>query len=156
VPLDLLQRLSAHPRIAGVKDSEPDAARQEAVAAQFLGRDDFTVFCGSVPFTAAAMRAGADGFVPSVGNVAPRICRDLMDRWSSNDGAGAAQLQLRLSALSAIYQKGRNLSDSLAALKATLEVLGLASRHMLLPLRDCTDSEVARLRGLLQDEHLLP
>jgi len=155
VPLDVLQRLSAHPRIAGVKDSEPDGARQEKVAAEFAGRDDFSVFCGSVAFTGAAMRAGADGFVPSVGNLAPRLCRDLMDRWLARDEAGAKEVQAKLGAISAVYQQGRNLGESLAALKGGFEALGLASRHMLPPLRPVQQQDVDRIRRQLQDLHFL-
>lgn len=154
VPLDVVDRLSSHPRIAGIKDSEPDAKRQEAVAAHFAGREDFAVFCGSVPFTAYAMRAGADGFIPSAGNLAPRLTRELMDRYIAGDAAGAAEWQQRVAAVGAVAQKGRNLPQSLCAMKAALEVMGLAARHMLPPLRDCSDAEVAEVRRALEQEKL--
>ncbi|HEY5553031.1 MAG TPA: dihydrodipicolinate synthase family protein, partial [Opitutaceae bacterium] len=50
IPFDVISRLSTHLRIAGIKDSEPDGARQEQLCALFANRSDFAVFCGSVAF----------------------------------------------------------------------------------------------------------
>lgn len=156
IPLEVVERLSRDPRIPGIKDSEPDAARQEQVAAQFAGREDFAVFCGSIGFTATALRAGADGYVPSVGNIAPRLTREAMDRWFAGDITGAGQALQRMTAISAVYQKGRTLGESLRRLKAALEAQALGSRHMLPPLRDCTDADVADVRAQLQRENVIP
>jgi hypothetical protein len=61
IPLDVIERLSRHPRIAGIKDSEPDGARQEQVCRMFAGRSDFVVFCGSIAFTSRACRRRWNG-----------------------------------------------------------------------------------------------
>ena len=156
VPLDVVERLSVHPRIVGIKDSEPDAVRQEQVVARFAERDDFAVFCGSIAFTAAAMRAGADGFVPGVANIAPRATREAMDRWFAGDAVGATQAFELVSSISKLYQKNRTLGESIAALKAGIEAMGLGSRYVLPPLRDCTEADVAALRGELQRENIIP
>ena len=155
LPLEVIERLSRHARIAGIKDSEADGVRQERLARRFAGRTDFAVFCGSIPYTAQAMRAGADGFVPSAGNVAPGVARELMDRWVAGDEVDAARLQERIGAISAIYQRGRNVPQSLCAMKGILEIMGLGARHMLPPLQACTDTEVAELRRQLQAEQLV-
>jgi len=155
IPLDVVERLSRHPHIVGIKDSEPNAARQEAVARQFAGRSDFSVFCGSIAFTVQAMRAGADGFVPSAANVAPRVTRDAMDAWMRHDEAAALKAQERIAAVSATYQSGRNVPQALCASKAALEVMGLASRHMLPPLQSWTDAMVADLRDRLRAANLV-
>ncbi len=156
IPLDVIERLSTHPRIAGLKDSEPDARRQEGVAARFARREDFAVFCGSIAFTAAAMRAGADGFVPSVGNIAPRLTRQAMDQWMAGGEEAAAGSLQKMAQLAAVYQKGRSLGESLSALKGAIEAMGLGSRHMLPPLRDCSESEIAGLRAELRQHSILP
>jgi 4-hydroxy-tetrahydrodipicolinate synthase len=156
VPLDVVARLSTHPRIVGIKDSEADATRQEQLAAHFAGREDFAVFCGSIAVSAAAMRAGADGFVPSVGNIAPGITRAAMDRWFAGDATAATAAFERVAATSRIYQQDRTLGESIAALKAATEAMGLGSRHVLPPLRDCTDADVAGLRDELQRLNLIP
>jgi len=155
IPLDVIERLSTHPRIAVLKDSEPDGARQEEVSARFAGREDFAVFCGSIAFSAVALRAGADGFVPSVGNIAPRLTREAMDQWVAG-GVGAAAGSLhKMGQVAAAYQKGSNLSQSLSALKGAIEAMGLGSRHMLPPLQDCTDAEITEFRTELRRHNIL-
>ena len=156
IPLDILERLSRHPRIAGVKDSEPDGTRQEQLCGLFARREDFCVFCGTVPFTSKAVRAGADGFVPSGGNLAPRVARDLMDQLTSGDLAAGDAAQQRIDALNAIYQKGRTITQSLAALKGALELAGLCSRAMLSPNLPVTDVELDAMRAPLRAMGILP
>lgn len=149
IPLEVVERLSHHPRIAGIKDSEPDGARQEQLCKMFAGRPDFVVFCGSIAFATSAMRAGADGMVPGAGNFAPKLARELMDVNVSGDPAAADAVQARMDALNATYQKGRTISQLFCALKAIMEIKGLCSRHMLPPLLDATDAEVAQIREQL-------
>jgi 4-hydroxy-tetrahydrodipicolinate synthase len=105
------------------------------------------VFCGTVPFTSKALRAGADGFVPSGGNLVPRVARDLMDKLVAGDVAAGDAAQQRVDAINAVFQKGRTITMSLAALKAALELAGLCHRHMLSPNLPLTDSEVEAMRG---------
>ncbi|MST93682.1 MAG: dihydrodipicolinate synthase family protein [Pedosphaera sp.] len=155
IPLDVIERLSHHPRIVGLKDSEPDGARQEQVCRMFAGRPDFSVFCGSIIFTARAMRAGADGFIPGAGNFAPGLTRDLMAKLVAGDTAAADALQARIDAVNATYQKGRTISQLFCALKAILEIHGLARRDMFPPLLPCTDAEVEQIRGQLRELGLI-
>lgn len=145
IPLDVISRLSSHLRIAGIKDSEPDGARQEQLPSMFAGRSDFAVFCGSVPFTSRAMRAGADGFVPGAGNFAPALMRRLMDELVAGSPA-ADETQRRIDALNAVYQKDRVMSQVLGMMKAIMEFRGLCSRSMLPPLMSADDVEIARVR----------
>jgi 2-dehydro-3-deoxy-D-pentonate aldolase len=151
IPLDVIERLSRHPRIAGIKDSEPDGARQEQVCRMFAGRSDFVVFCGSIAFTSRAMRAGADGMVPGAGNFAPRLARELMDALVSGDTARGDAMQQRMDTVNAVYQKGRTISQLFCALKGIMEIKGLCARHMLLPLTDATDAEVNQIRTQLAE-----
>jgi 4-hydroxy-tetrahydrodipicolinate synthase len=148
IPLDVVARLSTHLRIVGIKDSEPDGARQEQLCTLFAGREDFSVFCGSVAFTSRAMRAGADGFVPGAGNFAPALMRRLMDELVAGDPA-ADDTQRRIDALGAVYQKDRIMSQVFGALKAIMEIRGLCSREVLPPLKRADNAEVTLIRGQL-------
>jgi dihydrodipicolinate synthase/N-acetylneuraminate lyase len=151
LPLEVIDRLSRHPRIAGIKDSEPDTARQEQLCRMFAGRDDFSVFCGTVPFTSKALRAGADGFVPSGGNLAPRACRDLMDQLVSGNIAAGDAAQQRMDAINAVFQKGRTITQGMAALKGTLELAGLCTRNVLVPNLPLADAELEAMRTPLRE-----
>jgi len=155
IPLEVIERLSHHPRIVGVKDSEPDPARQEQICRMFSARDDFAVFCGSVAFTSLAMRAGADGVVPGAGNFVPAATRELMDSLVAGDIPRADAAQQRIDAINAIYQKGRTISQLFGALKGIMEVYGLCGRQMFSPLIPATDAEVEQLRGELRRLNLI-
>lgn len=150
LPLGLVERLSHHPRIAGLKDSEPDGERLERVAALFRGRTDFAVFCGSIAFSTRMVRAGADGIIPGGGNFAPARFSALLDAIASGDTARADAAQESINAMNATYQRGRTISQLFSALKAIMELHGLCSRHMLSPLLPASDAEVAAIRAELQ------
>lgn len=149
IPLSVVERLSQHPRIVGIKDSEPDGERLEKIAALFKDRSDFAVFCGSIGFTKRAMRAGADGCVPGAGNFAPQETSALMDALVGTDLAAGDAAQQRIDAINATYQKGRTISQLFCALKAILEIHGLCGRHMFSPLLPATDAEVEQIRAEL-------
>jgi 4-hydroxy-tetrahydrodipicolinate synthase len=151
VPLDVLERLSRHPRIVGLKDSEPDGDRLEAVARLFKDREDFAVFCGTVPFTSRFMRAGGDGYVPGAGNFVPAVTSALMKAHVAGGATEADAIQAQIDAINATYQKGRTIAQLFGALKAILEIMGLAERNMFPPLLPASDAEVAEIRGKLQE-----
>ncbi len=156
IPLDVVERLSHHPRIVGIKDSEPDGARQEQLCRMFADRADFSVFCGSIAFTARAMRNGADGFIPGAGNFAPALTRQVMDAICSGDTAAGDAAQARIDAVNATYQKGRTISQLFAALKAILEIHGLATREMFPPLLPVSAAELEQIRTALRDVGVVP
>ncbi len=157
IPLEVVERLSRHPRIAGIKDSQADGDRLEQLCRMFAGRPDFAVFCGSIAFTSRGMRAGADGFVPGAGNFIPARMREFMDLFVT--GADAATIdaaQARINAINATYQKGRTISQLFCALKAIMELHGLCARHMFSPLLPVSDAESAQLRAELRQVGVLP
>ncbi len=146
IPLDVIDRLSARENIVGLKDSEGTPGRLEAVAERFKGRPDFSIFMGVAKNTVAALRAGFDGGVPSSGNIAPALWRDLYAHVVAGEWAQAEALQTRLDAIGDIVQRGRTLPQSLAALKAAIAAQGLCSPAVLSPLvaRDASESESIR------------
>ena len=46
IPLDAVESLLGHPRLAGIKDSENNPARHEELLRRFGGRPDFAIFVG--------------------------------------------------------------------------------------------------------------
>ena len=156
IPVPLIERLSHHPRIAGIKDSEPDGDRLERVAGLFRDRPDFAVFCGSIAFSTRMVRAGADGIIPGGGNFAPGRFSALLDALAAGDVAAADAAQQSINAINATYQRGRTISQLFSALKAIMEIHGLFSRHMLSPLLPASDEEVATIRADLQALGVVP
>ena len=134
VPLDVIEKLSHHPNIAGLKDSERDQARLEKSIDRWKDRADFSHLTGWAAMSAFALRQGSDGIVPSTGNFAPAVYRNLYQAVLKGETDKAEKMQAKTDKLSSLYQKGRNLSESLAALKIIMSVKGLCGTQMLPPI----------------------
>lgn len=146
IPLDALQDLSRHPCIVGLKDSEGDLDRLRSVVAAFRARPDFAVFIGPSAHAVECFAAGADGVVPSSGNLAPDLWRRLHEHVRAGRWPEAAALQRQVDSVAQVYQGGRGLGPSLAALKAALETRGLCGPAVLPPLRALEEEDRAWIR----------
>ena len=149
LPIKLLKETAHRPRVIGIKDSENDAARMVELLKELGDKKDFSVFIGTGPLMAKGLLLGAEGIVPSVGNIAPALCRELYDNAVRGDVAGTEALHQKLMAVSSIYQSGRSLGHSLAALKCAMSWLGLCGPEMLPPLKAVDDKEKSALRAKL-------
>ena len=134
IPVDVVKRLSAHPNIVGLKDSERDMERMEACLAISRNLPNFAYFCGWAAQSAGSLLNGADGIVPSTGNFAPDLFAELYTAAVSGNAEKANTLQQKTDGIARIYQEGRTLGQSLAALKAMMTTKNLCQPWMLAPL----------------------
>ena len=146
LPIELCKETAHRPRVIGIKDSENDSARMVELLKELGGKKDFSVFIGTGPLMGKGLLLGAEGIVPSVGNIAPTLCRDLYDSAARGDELGTEVLHRKLMEVSSIYQNGRKLGHSLAALKSAMALLGLCGPDMLPPLKAVDAAEKAALR----------
>ena len=146
LPIELCKETARRPRVIGIKDSENDAARMVELLKELGDKKDFSVFIGTGPLMAQGLLLGAEGIVPSVGNIAPALCRELYDNAVRGDVAGTEALHRKLMEVSSLYQNGRKLGHSLAALKCAMAWLGLCGPSMLLPLKAVDEAERLALR----------
>jgi 4-hydroxy-tetrahydrodipicolinate synthase len=146
IPIEVVEQLSQHPKVVGLKDSEKDVARLEAVIERLGGRSDFAVFVGVTVLAARALSLGADGMVPSSGNLVPARCQGLYESGIRGDVARAEVYQRQVDEAAAIYQRNRTLGQSLAALKVAMGALGLCGPDVLPPLRPLGPAEQAAVR----------
>lgn len=155
IPLDAVEKLLGHPKLAGIKDSENNPQRMEELLLRYGGKKDFSVFVGVGALMEQGLRLGADGIVPSVGNLIPDICHQLCAAAKKADWAQAEILAARMNTIAALYQKGRTLNESLSVLKAAMCCRGLCSPHVLLPLHPLTEPQMEKLRHEMERLHLL-
>lgn len=155
IPLDLIEKLSGHPKLAGIKDSENNPARHEELLKRFGGRKDFSIFIGVGALMEQGLRQGADGIVPSVGNLIPETCGQLYATARRGDWTEAESHFSRMSSVAALYQKGRTLDESLSVLKAALHVRGLCAPHVFPPLKPLNGPQLEKLRNEMERMHLL-
>jgi dihydrodipicolinate synthase/N-acetylneuraminate lyase len=134
VPLDVVEQLSRHPNIVGFKDSERSAERLETSVSLWKDRPDFSYLTGWAAQSLHAMQLGADGIVPSTGNLAPGLYETLCMAVAAGDPAIAENAQRKADRISEIYQKDRTLSYALPALKAMMGAYGLCQSCVLPPM----------------------
>jgi dihydrodipicolinate synthase/N-acetylneuraminate lyase len=146
IPLEVVEKLSHHQNIAGLKDSERNEERMAGSLKLWKDREDFAHLVGCAALSAKALLLGSDGIVPSTGNFVPRMFRQLYDAATKGDTTAAEKLQVQTDEMAKIYQGKRLLSESLAALKAMMNELGLCGPAVLPPLVECGEAEKAAIR----------
>lgn len=146
IPVDVIEKLSHHPNIVGLKDSEDNQERMEEILRLVADRDDFAYFCGCAANSAKALSLGADGIVPSVGNYLPKVYADLFDAGVKGDTATAEDLQQKTIEIGKINTAGLTLGQSLAGLKVIMKMVGLCDTFMLPPLTELDDDTVKRIQ----------
>lgn len=136
IPVEIIEKLSHHPNIVGLKDSEDNIERMEKILKLVADRDDFAYFCGCAANSTKALTLGADGIVPSVGNYLPKMYADLFDAGIKGDIVTAENLQQRTIEIGKINTDGLTLGQSLAGLKIIMKMVGLCETYMLPPLTE--------------------
>jgi len=148
IPLEIVERLSQHPNIAGLKDSEKDVDRLKEATSLWKERADFSHFIGWAAKSFEALKMGSDGLVPSSANLIPAVYTRLMLSVQQGDDEEAKKMQVISDEVGALYQNGRLLPDSLSALKAMMKGAGLCEPFVLPPLDrpEPVDEEMLRIK----------
>jgi 4-hydroxy-2-oxoglutarate aldolase len=94
VEAPLVERLSEHENIAGIKDSSGSV--QRAAEMVRAGRDDFRVLVGSASTFFAALMVGASGGILALADALPDACVELYELSMAGKIAEARALQQRL------------------------------------------------------------
>jgi 4-hydroxy-2-oxoglutarate aldolase len=127
-----VSRLSAHPNIAGVKESGGDVGQIGDLVSQTP--DDFVVLAGSAPTFYPALCVGASGGVLALSCVVPAVCARLYALTTSGRHDEARELQRRLVPLARLIGP----VHGVPGLKAVLALAGYdvgRPRPPLLPVR---------------------
>ena len=151
IPLDVIKKLSHHPNIVGLKDSENNIQRMEEALTLFSDREDFAYFCGCAANSAKALSLGADGIVPSVGNYLPKIYNDLFEAGISGNTEIADDLQAKTIEIGKINTDNLTLGESLAGLKVIMKMYGLCETYMLPPLTELEEETVINIQNKVRD-----
>ncbi len=145
IPLNIVEKLSHHPNIVGIKDSERDKNRMRQSIDYWAERQDFVYLLGWGAEFSNSLLLGADGIVPSTGNIIPFLYHFLYKQAVAGNKTDAGYLQSITDQFSQIYQKGHSLSESLAGLKVILHELGLCEPTVLLPLTELSEDEERKI-----------
>lgn len=145
IPLDLIERLSRHPNIVGVKDSERSEERLQQSLELWVDRTDFSHFLGWAAKSAEGVLGGSDGLIPSTGNIYPGLYARLYEVALEGNRQEAFRLQVLSDKLGDLYQGRRTLGQSLWALKVLMQDAGICEAYVLPPLQGQGKEEEANL-----------
>jgi dihydrodipicolinate synthase/N-acetylneuraminate lyase len=160
IPLTVIDELSHHENIVGTKDSERSEERLEQSLELWSKREDFSHFVGWAAKSAEALINGSDGIIPSSGNVSGGIYRIMVEAIEKGDNDTAYTYQKYSDEIGDLYQKGRTLGESLAALKVLMKELGFCQPYVMPPLQPLSPQEEDKLvkayhsKYITEDIHL--
>jgi dihydrodipicolinate synthase/N-acetylneuraminate lyase len=134
IPLQVIDELSQHKNIVGIKDSERSEERMQQSLKLWKERTDFHYILGWAAKSADALLLGADGLVPSTGNLYPGIYADMMTAFHKGDKEKLFAIQQLSDEYGALYQSNRTLGESLLELKTLMNKKGLCEAVVMPPL----------------------
>jgi 4-hydroxy-tetrahydrodipicolinate synthase len=135
--------LARHENIAGIKEA---SGRLDQVAAILAGRPErFAVLAGDDDLTLPLMALGADGVVSVAANAAPHLVHELTAAGREGDFARARELHFRLRPLFI----AQFIETNPIPIKAALELMGLASAAVRLPLVPASERAREAVRSAL-------
>jgi len=117
-PARIGELLSEFPRVVGVNVTHPELTYVAAVLDAVDGRAD--VHVGGPVHALGALALGAQGFLSAEGNLAPRLCVSLIERFAAGDRDGATRIH---SEILRVFEATQALGGIVGA-KAALRLLG--------------------------------
>lgn len=145
LPAELLQELSTHARVAGVKDSSGDLKN---LAAYREAAPQWAVFVGSASLLLSALELECDGGIVAVACFAARPCAELITTYRAADRTTATALQDRLARLD------KEIVGKLgpAGVKAAMDAVGLYGGPPRPPLAPLGAAERERITALVRGD----
>jgi 4-hydroxy-tetrahydrodipicolinate synthase len=154
IPLarEAVAALAAEPRILGIKDSWGDFPYFQSLLTLKLAHPTFRVLQGHEHAAMASLLLGADGLIPGLGNVAPRVMVDLVRAAHAGDVEASQALHATIVELTGMYA----LRAGLPGLYAACAALGLCQNTPAEPWVAAGADDIATIQAILQKHNLLP
>lgn len=153
IPLAVAEKLSHHQNIVGFKDSEKGESRVEEAVQLWKDRQDFSYLLGWALMSHKAIAWGADGMVPSTGNLSPGLYRSIYEAGMAQQADLSLAAQEKADRISSIYQKDKILSRSLPVLKIMMNAYGLCGTSVLPPLYKVSAEEEEKIKEVVLAEY---
>ena len=144
---EVIKRVSAHPNVAGMKDSSRGNYPQYLQAAN----PGFALLAGSADFFLDLLKAGGVGGVLSLANVFPDECASVYRAFRDGKTAEAENKNALLLELN----KQVSGSYGVAGVKAAMDIAGLCGGDPRRPLKTLTAEQKAGLRRILVESGLV-
>ena len=143
----IVDSLSHHPNVAGIKDSGGDWSYFQQLCDKHRDRDDFVIFMGPEELLAEAVAAGANGGVCGGANLLPQVYSRLYLAALKNDSLEIAHWKQAIADMFAmVYRDDDQRMKLIPGLKLAMEECGLCSGIVAPPLTAVTESHAQRIR----------
>ena len=145
LPVEAVERLSAHPNIVGMKESGSDIG----LISEYVNRtpDDFTVLAGSATTFFHALCAGCDGAILALAALLPDACLAMRALVQENRLDEARALQQRITPLA----RSVGGAYGVAGLKAALDLIGYSGGVPRPPLRPAPSHVIETISSQLAE-----
>ena len=149
IPVSVVEKLSRHPNIAGIKEASGDMSYAMKIA-HCIG-PDFALYSGNDDITVPLMSIGGSGVISVYANVMPRMCHEIVADYLGGNQARAVANHLK-------YLKLMNdlfIEVNPIPVKAAMNLMGLNVGPMRLPLCEMSPEHTAALRKTMEEAGLL-
>ena len=134
IPIYILEKLSEHDNIVGLKDSDRDYKRLQKLAELFSEREDFSLFIGWTGKSVEALDMGFDGIIPNTANVVPNLFQSLYEAAVNGNIDLANEFQFKADELGKLLQANKTMTQTIPELKALMKHLNICQQFVLPPL----------------------
>jgi 4-hydroxy-2-oxoglutarate aldolase len=141
---NLIERLSAHENIAGIKESSANISLQAEIRRRTPER--FKVVVGSAPTMLVSFITGACGGVVAIANALPRESVEVFETFRAGAWEMAARMQDRLAPVAAAVTSG----FGVPGLKYAMDLAGYKGGVPRLPLLPLQEKQKAAIASLFQ------
>ncbi len=146
---NLVDHLSEHPNIIGLKDSSGNVIQLGEIIN--AAAKEFNVLVGTAGVLFSGLTIGCVGGINALANVAPQQCVAILDLVKAGDLDASRQLQLKMlpvnQAVTAVY--------GVPGLKKAMDMLGYFGGDPRLPLLPSSKSEKSEIKAILKKADLL-
>ena len=144
IPVSVVERLSKHPNIVGIKEASGDMSYAMKIA-RCVG-PDFALYSGNDDITVPLMSIGGSGVISVYANVMPAMCHQIVDDYlhGRQDQAVANHLKY-LQLMNDLF-----LEVNPIPVKTAMNLLGLNVGPMRLPLCEMSEANAVKLAEVMK------
>ena len=146
---EVVERLAAHPNIAGIKEASGDLSYAMKIA--HCISPDFALWSGNDDITLPLMAIGGSGVISVWANVMPRACHDMVTDFLAGRREQAVATAVKYLEL----MNGLFMEVNPIPVKTALNMMGWDVGPFRLPLYEMSEAHQAVLRRLLEEAGLL-
>ena len=152
IPVGAVRQLASHPNVAGIKAAGYDL--KDIIAFCMMESDQFQCIGSGGSHLLVFLALGSSAHTISPACMFPGHYREVYDLWMAGKLLEARERAFRISRMIAALPHPEN-TEFCAEEKVVMEIMGLCTRYVYPPYRECTDSEKEQARKVLAENGVL-